>query len=114
MIDYYRFGEFVIDGVSYQKDLILSKNQIVPNWIRLKAYLLSLSDIKKSVEENRPEIVVVGTGKFGLMKVSTEVKNFLVKNNIYLHIKPTDKAVELFNSFLSKENNVLGFFHLTC
>ena len=114
MIDSYSFGRICIDDKVYVKDVIILPDRIQDNWWRKQGHLLQLEDIKSTVEEAKPEIVVVGMGKFGVMKISPEVKEFLQNQNILLHAEKSDKAVESFNQFASSGKRVLGAFHLTC
>lgn len=52
-------------------------------------------------------------GSPGLMKVKSEVENYLSQNNIEFESIPTFQAVARFNQLL-KEKKVAGAFHLTC
>ena len=114
MIEEYNFGEMVIDGETYRKDLIISKNRVIPNWWRDEGHVLQLNDISESIEKNTGGTLIVGTGKFGMMKVSNEVKSFCQSNDITLIARKTGKAVELFNQYSNEGNPVMGAFHLTC
>jgi hypothetical protein len=114
MIDSYQFGRISINRKTYTKDVIIFPERIQSNWWRKEGHLLQLEDIERAVEEAEPEIVVVGKGKFGMMKVSSEVKNFLRYKKIVLHAEKSDKAVDIFNQFGSSGKRVLGAFHLTC
>jgi hypothetical protein len=114
MIDSYRFGRISINQKTYTKDVIIFPDRVQANWWRIEGHLLQLEDIKSAVEDADPEIVVVGKGKFGLMKVSSEVKAYLQNKDIRLHAEKSDKAVETFNQFTNSGKRVLGAFHLTC
>ncbi len=114
MIQEYRFGKMVIDGEAYDKDLVIAKGKVIPNWWRDKGHLLQLSDLKKVLEENQPEVVVIGKGQFGMMSISDEFLNFLHERNIELQHKKTGKAVQIFNKYYNQGKDVMGAFHLTC
>ena len=114
MIDSYSFGRISIDQKSYVKDVIIFPGRVEADWWRKEGHLLQLADIESAVTEADPEIVVVGQGKFGVMKVSPEVEGYLSKKDIVLHAEISDKAVDVFNRFLSEGKRVLGAFHLTC
>jgi hypothetical protein len=114
MIDSYSFGRISIDQKVFVKDVIILPDRVQDNWWRKEGHLLQLEDIKSAVEESNPEMVVIGTGKFGVMKISPEVREFLLNNNIPLHAGKSDKAVEVFNRFLGEGKRVLSAFHLTC
>lgn len=114
MIQEYRFGKMVIDGDSYDKDLIIAAGEVIPNWWRNKGHNLEVADIEKVVEQHQPEMVVVGKGQFGMMSISDEVRQFLNGQGIELVDKKTGKAVQIYNKNFSEGKNVIGAFHLTC
>ena len=114
MIDSYSFGHMVIDKVSYNKDLIVFDDQVKSNWWRKEGHNLQLDDIKDVLEEVKPEVIIVGKGKFGMMRVSQEVKDYLDAHDIKLYAEPTGKAVKIFNRLILTGRKVLGAFHLTC
>ena len=114
MIDSYSFGRIRIDRTIYTKDVIILPDRIQDNWWRKEGHLLQLVDIRTAVDEADPEIVVVGKGKFGLMKISSEVKEYLKDKNIGLHAEKSNKAVEIYNQLTESGKRVLGAFHLTC
>jgi hypothetical protein len=114
MIDSYSFGRISINQKTYVKDVIILPDRIQENWWRKEGHLLQLEDIESAVEEADPEIVVVGRGKFGVMKVSSEVGEYLQNKNILLHVEESAKAVKKFNQLTAAGKRVLGAFHLTC
>ena len=114
MIDSYHFGRININQRTYTKDVIIFADRVQANWWRKEGHLLQLEDIESAIEEANPEVVIVGRGKFGVMKVSSEVKIFLQEKNIALHAEKSDRAVEVFNQFARSGKRVLGAFHLTC
>ncbi|MBW1670765.1 MAG: Mth938-like domain-containing protein, partial [Deltaproteobacteria bacterium] len=44
-IESYRFGEIIIDGIRYTKDLKIIKGKTFDNWLRSKGHTLQLDDI---------------------------------------------------------------------
>jgi len=112
MIDSYKFGQMVIDGKKYTKDLVIFPDKIKSSWWRETGHLLTLSDIKDVLHKD-PEILIIGTGYMGLMKVDDEVKKYAKDNGIELIIQKSKKAVQIFNEKQSK-GRVFGAFHLTC
>jgi hypothetical protein len=111
-IDSYNFGKIVIDGKNYNSDLILFEDRIKSNWWRKSGHMLIPKDIK-GILEDKPEILIVGTGAFGYMVVSDETKKILKENNIKLIAQKTNEACKTYNK-LSKEKKVVAAFHLTC
>ena len=114
MIEEYKFGKMVINGESYEKDLIITKEKVIPNWWRDKGHQLQLQDIKEVLEEQNPEMLIVGKGKFGMMNVAEEVISYLQENNIDFYEKESGKATQEFNKRYHEGKNVVGAFHLTC
>lgn len=108
----YHFGKMQIADQIYTRDLILSPGQIIPDWRRAEGHRLALSDLKASLDENKPEILVLGTGKFGLLKVPESVLRELQSRQIEVFVLKTGAAVEKYNALTSA--NILGAFHLTC
>ena len=111
-IDSYDFGRIVIDGKTYNSDLILFEDRIRSNWWRKSGHRLIPEDIK-GILEDKPEILIVGTGAFGHMVVSEETKEVLRENNIGLIAQKTKEACKTYSK-LSKEKKVVAAFHLTC
>jgi hypothetical protein len=59
------------------------------------------------------DVLVIGTGFNGLMKVEDDVKHKARATGVELIIDKTEKAVQRFNEIcLSKQT--VGAFHLTC
>ncbi len=113
MIEHYRFGKIVIDGVSYKRDVIVTPEKVIPDWWRRKGHECCVSDIQDVIEEFQPEVLILGTGQFGMMKVLPETEAYLQEKNVKLESLKTSSACELFNS-MSQQARVVGAFHLTC
>jgi len=111
-INYYKFGEIVIDGKKYNSDLILYPDRIKNNWWRKSGHQLVPEDIKEILKE-KPEILIVGKGAIGLMVVSDETKKILKEKNIELITQKTEMACKTYNS-MPKDKKVVLALHLTC
>jgi hypothetical protein len=112
MIEAYQFGRMVIGGTAYTSDLILLTDKILSSWWRKSGHKLCLSDLEEVVKE-KPDILIIGTGAIGMMKVNEEVKQYAQKEGISLIIERTGKAVQTYNH-LSGGNKITAAFHLTC
>lgn len=112
MIESYSFGLMVINGQKYTSDLIILPDRIKSSWWRESGHKISLKDLEDVLAE-KPEILVVGTGAVGLMKVEEEVRRFAQENRITLIVEKTKEAVQSFNNYASKKKTI-GAFHLTC
>ena len=111
-IDAYKFGLIVVDGKEYSSDIILFPDKIRSDWRRRRGHELYLEDIA-DVLDQKPEVLVVGTGALGLMKVLAEVKEAAQARHIRLITETTDKACNTYNE-LSGSQKVVAAFHLTC
>lgn len=112
MIDSYSFGKIVVDGEIYTSDLILYPNKIDDKWWRKSGHLLQKEDLKDIILSN-PEILIVGTGAYGLMKVPIETKNFIESKGITLITEKTDEAYKTYNK-IKNQKKIIAAFHLTC
>jgi len=112
VIEHYDFGEMIVDGKRYTSDLIIFPGRIKSNWWRREGHKLHIDDLREVINE-KPEILVVGTGYSGIMKVPRETIEYVEKEGIKIIVKPTPEAYKIFND-LSKKHNVVGAFHLTC
>ena len=82
------------------------------NWWRKEGHHLHIEDLKEVLEE-KPDILIIGTGKMGVMKVPTALQEELRQKNIEVIVEKTGKAVDIFNA-ADKSKKVVGAFHLTC
>ena len=110
MIQHYEFGKIIIDGKTYTHDVKIKKDKI-EDWWREEGHVCSINDIKDCVDE-KPDVIIIGTGHDGVMKVPEDTIEFLKDNNIEFVIDTTGNAVKRFNELEGK--NIIGAFHLTC
>jgi hypothetical protein len=112
-IENYVFGSIVVDGVTYERDLIIAPDGVHSGWWREEGHRLSIPDLDE-VFKAAPEVLVVGTGKMGLMRVPAETSREIERRGIELHVSPTGKAWGLYNRLQSSGRRVVAAFHLTC
>lgn len=114
MIDSHGFGTMAIQGETYTSDLIIfPDNKIKDRWRRKSGHLLTFADIASLLEE-KPEIIIAGTGVYGRMKIEKGLYPLLSKQGITLIALRNSKAVEEFNEKKKMNKNVGACFHLTC
>jgi len=113
LIESYDFGSIVVNGTRYTSDVIITGDKIQASWRRREGHVVHASDVRDALEEFLPEVVVVGTGYAGMMKVGREIEDYLRTKGIELLVERTEKACKLFNT-LSKSKRVLAALHLTC
>jgi len=112
VIDFYEFGLIIVNGKEYSSDIILFPDSIRSDWWRKRGHELCLEDIADVMNQN-PEVLVIGTGASGLVKVLPEVKQAAQARGIKLIAEPTDKACNTYNK-LSRSQKVVAALHLTC
>ncbi len=109
----YRFGRIVIDGSSYSSDVIIMPDKVIDGWWRKQGHELQIEDLN-DVMPASPDILVIGTGCFGNMRVPEETVTFLEKHGITVKQAKTGDAVRLFNDLQKECANIVAALHLTC
>ncbi|MEM1585763.1 MAG: Mth938-like domain-containing protein [Candidatus Korarchaeota archaeon] len=113
IIEKYDFGLIIISGRIFHRDVIVFPDEIHANWWRKEGHKLCIEDLE-IVLKKRPNILIIGTGYSGVMRVPEEVKEFLKKQGIEVIIENTQKAVETYNKLARESKNVAAALHLTC
>ena len=111
-IEHYRFGTITVDGQRYTRDLIILPERIAAGWWRKEGHALHPDDLT-AVFEAAPEVLVVGTGAYGMMRVTEETRRALETAGIRLIAATTAEAVKTYNE-LREETRVAAALHLTC
>lgn len=109
----YSFGSLTAGGVRYTSDLKVVEREVVPNWWRKEGHRLFPEDIA-DVLAAKPEVLVVGTGSPGNMRVPPETVEAIRGSGIKEVVLPTSQAVKRFNELVDEGKRVAGAFHLTC
>jgi hypothetical protein len=113
IIEGYEFGRIVVDGVSYRSDLIIFPTRVKAGWWRLEGHELNPKDIEEIIEE-KPEVLIVGTGYNGRMVVLPETKKLLEEKGIELIEARTAEACRRYNEEARAGRRVCAALHLTC
>jgi hypothetical protein len=111
-IDNYRFGEIIIDGVSYQKDVIILPDKVIPNWWREKGHSLSVRDLEQVLAVS-PQILLIGCGAYRQMRVPKDTRETLEEQGIDVRVYSTSKACEAYQE-VRQEEGIAVALHLTC
>ena len=112
VIDSYQFGQIVVNGKNYTSDVIIFPDRVSDNWRRKTGHQLHPDDLSAVIAEN-PEVLVVGTGAFGLVRVLSEVEQSLDAQGTKLITEPTNEACDRYNQ-LCHSQRVVAALHLTC
>ncbi len=74
---------------------------------------MCIEDLEEVLAED-VDVLVVGTGAYGVMKVPDEVVEELGRRGIKVIAEPTSEAVRTFCKLRAEGKRVAGAFHLTC
>ncbi|MFH0886923.1 MAG: MTH938/NDUFAF3 family protein [bacterium] len=113
LIDHYEFGLIKIDGVEYRSDVIVFPDRVQDNWVRRDGHNLSMADLN-TVIEYQPEVLLIGNGNLGFMKVSDAVRDGLLAKGIFVELFKTNLAWMRFNELMTMKSKVVAALHLTC
>ena len=112
-IDKYSFGQIKISGEEYTSDLLICGEKIKPDWWREEGHSLCLGDLSW-ILDREPDVLIIGTGKSGVMKVPNKVIEKLEEEGIEVVAKTTTEAVKTYNNLDSSSQIIAAGFHLTC
>lgn len=111
-IEAYSFGKVTIDGKTYTSDVIIYPDRVDAAWWRKEGHLLQVADLSEVIRE-KPDVLIVGTGCYGVMKVPRETTEALSGEDIEVHAVKTSEAVQLFNT-MPDDKKAVAALHLTC
>lgn len=112
-IDHYTFGQIEVDGRDFHSDLIIFPDRVQENWRRLAGHRLDRDDLQ-TVLTDKPDMLVIGTGYYGRMKVPAETLAVLSQAGIPVRLAMTGDAVSEFNRLQQKYARIVAALHLTC
>lgn len=107
------FGSITIDDKKYDHDVIVTWQGKVKEATTEAKHLISEQEFLKMIFE-RPEVVVIGTGHDGRLKVSSKVLKFAKEKMVEAVILPTPEAVDKFNNLCKDEKRPVAYIHVTC
>jgi hypothetical protein len=111
-IESYTFGRIVVDGTSYTSDVVLYPDRVQARWRRKVGHRLDPDDLEGLLEQEA-RTLIVGTGKYGLMRVPLETVEYLESHGFEVIVQRTDEACETYNR-LSERGPVVAALHLSC
>ena len=111
------FGSITVDRVSYDHDIIITsdgkvkkRKKKLSKAVYGTSHTISFDEINH-IYQKRSEGIVIGTGQYGVAKLSDEASEFLRSKNCKVVLKPTPEAIQEWNS---SEGKWIGLFHITC
>lgn len=112
-VEAYDFGTIRIEGETYTSDVIIMPDTVRGSWWRREGHNLSIEDLTDVIDA-KPNVLVIGTGYYGRMKVPADTRSYLESRGIEVHAARTDKAVKEFNELQRRIGKVVAALHLTC
>ena len=101
-IDSYSFGSIQIDGRDYSGDVILLGGDVRGAWWReAGGHVYAVEDFGELLAA-APEVVVLGTGYFGRVKVLEETLTEFADAGSEVLVERTGGAVETFNRLVAE------------
>lgn len=111
------FGSITVNDNRYDHDIIIRRNGSIEKRkkklskaIYGTSHTVSLDEMKFVYEENS-EGIIIGTGQYGVLKLSAEADGFINSKGCELIILPTSEAMKEWNK---KQGRFIGLFHVTC
>lgn len=112
-IERYEFKKIVIEHTEYTQDLIILPHRVQEGWRRQQGHSLSIPDLEGAFAAH-PDVLVIGTGYFGLMQVPWATRAEIERRGIELHVLPTTRAWQEYNALAQSTRAVIAAFHLAC
>jgi hypothetical protein len=114
-ITHFSFGALDIDGMSYERDVVIDRGEIHQRKKKAsKKFRENFGHTPLSLEENIPwkcARLVIGTGAYGRLPVMDAVKREAKERGVELIVLPTAEAIKVLQKSPQKTNAVL---HVTC
>lgn len=112
-----KFGSITIAGVEYEHDVLIRLDgKVVKRKKKLSkevygtSHILSLAEAQ-FVYEKTAEVIIIGSGQEGMLKLSDEAAAFLDEKRCKVKLLPTPEAMQAWNKAKSP---AIGLFHITC
>ncbi len=109
----YEFGRIEINSTVYTSDVIIYDDYVKSSWWRKEGHYLQIEDIEEILKV-KPDVIIIGTGKFDTMKVSNNVMKELDSKGIEAVCAITDEACKKHNEISGSGKTVVTALHLTC
>ena len=113
MITEFSFGRIVVEGQACHNDIKIVQGKLVPDWWRKSGHSVEIEDVQ-DILDSGSQILVVGTGQPGYMKITDALRRQLQTKNIQLIEEPTAKAIQTFNRLHNEGKQVSAGFHVGC
>jgi len=106
-----KFGEITIDRKVYYSDMTVWWDGKIE--YREKSHEFGMDEFLRLLERG-PEIIVIGTGIEGIVKVPEEVEQAAKDKGVEIFRDTSPKAAEMFNGFIADKRKAVAVLHSTC
>jgi hypothetical protein len=111
-IENYEFGRVKIDGKTYNNDIIILPDRVVPDWWRKSGHEVHVEDIEDILRE-APEVLIIGTGYYDMLRVVGDTEKQLAEIGCEIIKQNTKEAWKVFNE-IANTKRVAAALHLSC
>jgi hypothetical protein len=111
------FGSITISGIMYDHDIVINiQGEVKKRKKKLSKAVYGTSHRVSNEEAKHifcegAEMVIIGTGQYGALKLSDEANIFFKKKNCKVKLFSTPEAIKIWNESTGK---VIAMFHITC
>ncbi len=113
LINSIEFGSITVDSKIYSHDVVVSWDGKIKEAKTFVRHVFGRDEFEELIKKN-PEVIVVGTGDPGFLRVSGEIGMLCKQKNIELIEITSKRAIEKFNENIKKGKKVIAFIHVTC
>lgn len=106
-----RFGSVTVDNKKFHHDVYVDPDGNIAR--REGGHKVSADEIK-SVLKSNPEVIVIGTGQFGCVKLSEEAARGAEAHGVEVFRARTPRAIKKFNEQVDEGKRIAAIVHVTC
>jgi len=118
IINHLEFGEIIINNQKFHDVLIYDNKIEQRDYPKLEEVFGTGHFIgeweKIKLLSGEPEIIIIGNGYQGVLKVDEDFKNEIKKRNIELIINYTPDVIDLINNKIKEGKRINALIHTTC
>ncbi len=111
------FGSITVNKEKYDYDIIITldgkvkkRKKKLSKVVYGTSHKISLDEIRYTYQD-KSEGIVIGSGQYGIAKLSQEASEYLKNKHCTVILKPTPDAIQEWNK---AEGKWIGLFHITC
>lgn len=116
-IDRTEFGSITIEGKCYEHDVLIrlggqieKRKKKLSKQVYGTSHVIALAEAEQAYEKGA-ELLVIGTGQVGMVKLSPEAQAFFQQVGCKVELLETPTAIQRWNELNGK---VIALVHVTC